>query len=153
MIAGVRGSWQTIIADLSLILFMVTAAAMNPKASGALDNPLPARGEPTAIYRVGEGAPPLGAWLAAEPADDRQQLTVVARYPVEGMREAADTALALSSEAEQLGLRPRILLEPAPEAEVFAVLAFDDAGGWHTDCMASGDKGARRASGKDDPCE
>ena len=31
MIAGVRGGWQMIIADLALILFMVTAAAMGSK--------------------------------------------------------------------------------------------------------------------------
>ena len=153
MIAGVRGGWQTIIADLALILFMVAAAAMGTDEPESLDNPLPARGTPLAIYRAGEGAPPIGAWLAAQAADDRQHLTIVSRYPAGGMDAAAAVARALASEAGQLEIRPRIVLEPAEEAEAFAVLAFDAPGDWHVDCKDGRMTGASAAPGKDSSCD
>lgn len=161
MIAGVRGNWQTIIADLALILFMVTAAAMGsqkPEAAGSQEpqttqNPLPARGEPLAIYRPGEGAPALGEWLAGQAADERQQLTVLARYREGGAERAAEAALLLAAEAAEHGVRPRILLEPADRFDVLAVLAFDNPADWHADCRAPGTNSAQRAPGKDSSCD
>lgn len=154
MIAGVRGSWQTIIADLALILFIVTAAAMgSDHADEQIDNPLPARGEPLAIYRLDKGVPPLGDWLAAQAVDERQQLTVIGRYDGGNVQPAAEAALALAADAADHGVRPRVLLEPAESSEVLAVLAFDNPADWHADCKVAGANGAQRASGKDNSCD
>lgn len=153
MIAGVRGNWQTIIADLALILFMVTAAAMGSKSPEEGDNPVPARGEPLAIYRSQQGVPPLSAWLAEQAADERQQLTIIGRYRGADVQPAADAALALASEVAEHGVRSRILLEPADSSDVLAVLAFDHSTDWHADCRAQGTTGAKRASGKDSSCD
>ena len=58
MIGGQHSrSWQVIIADLALILFMVTAAAMKRDREELANDPLPVRGEPVAIYREAKGAP------------------------------------------------------------------------------------------------
>ena len=60
MIAGKHSKgWQVIIADLALILFMVTAAAMKRGREDLASDPLPVRGEPVAIYREAKGAPPV----------------------------------------------------------------------------------------------
>jgi len=158
MIAGVRGSWQTIIADLALILFMVTAAAMgSDEAKSSHDpharNPLPARGEPLAVYRAGKGAPSLGEWLSSQPADARQHLTIISRYPDGEIDVAAREALALASGAGMLAPRPRIVLEQGEDVEVFAVLAFDKAPDWHADCTERSTTGAQGAPRKDSSCD
>ncbi|WP_202389658.1 hypothetical protein [Croceibacterium soli] len=153
MIAGVRGNWQTIIADLALILFMVTAAAMGSKRPEPAGNPLPAEGEPLAIYRPHRQAPPLGDWLAAQAPDERQQVTIIGRYRDGDARIAADAALKLASEAETRGVRPRIVIEPAESSDLLAVLAFDIPADWHGDCNAAGTNGAPRPPGKDKTCD
>lgn len=153
MIAGVRGNWQTIIADLALILFMVTAAAMGSNTREPPANPLPAEGEPLAIYRPHPQAPPLGDWLAAQAPDERQQLTVIGRYRDGDAQSAADAALRLAADAEMRGVRSRIVLEPAESSDLLAVLAFDSPADWHGDCNAAGTNGATRPPGKDQTCD
>jgi hypothetical protein len=153
MIAGIRGNWQTIIADLALILFMVTAAAMGSNSPEPIDNRLPAEGEPLAIYRPDPQAPPLGHWLAAQAADERQQLTIIGRYRPGEVQAAADAALALASDAAEDGARPRIVLELADSSDLLAVLAFDSPADWHGDCNAPGTNGAPRPPGKDITCD
>ena len=87
MIAGARGGWQTIIADLSLILFMVTSAAMVnapdpaevPDTTEMAQGALPAQGAPLGVYRAGEGGPAphrLGhfAWRLWSPLMDVEQI-------------------------------------------------------------------------------
>lgn len=103
------GSWQTILADLSLILFMVTASALAnaPDAPLGPDEPVPAkaaprapqpasapaplpsapppplpslRAEPVGLWRDAPGAPPLAEWLAQEGRDPRLRVTIAVRY-------------------------------------------------------------------------
>lgn len=106
--------WQTIIADLSMILFMLTASAVarqQPKAHAAppVAGPRPApRGEPVAVWIAGEGAPPLREWLAQQPRDPRQQVTITASYAPGAMAEALSRAQALAVDAGDA----RIVVEP-----------------------------------------
>lgn len=129
MIATTRVGWQTTLADLALILFMVTAAAMadRPEATDPVEtaSPIPARGEPLAIYRPAPNAPPLSDWLAQQPHDARQHLTIVARYAPGKSAETAAAAVALASEAGTAGHSARIVVEPAQASELIAVLDFD----------------------------
>lgn len=113
MIARAGSGWQTVLADLSLILFMVTAAALSePGAAGEA----PAMSQPVAQWRAGAGAPGLSAWLAAQAPDHRQQLTIVA--PLAAAQLALDLARSVR--------RPvRIVLDPGAEGPPYAALAYD----------------------------
>lgn len=121
MIVRTGTGWQYALADLSLILFMVTASAL-AQAGGtkaALQPPLPlpaiaaAMGsEPVAVWSASPDAPLLADWLRQVGADSRLEVSVVVRY-ADGGREAA------MAQAEQLvvagGARARyarILVEP-----------------------------------------
>ena len=120
MIARAGSGWQTVLADLSLILFMVTAAAVGDEPS-ALPAPapavaLPALAEPVAVWRGGPSAPPLDRWLAQQGGEDRLRLTIVAPAP------AGAAALDLARSA---GRPARVVIEPVPAGTVAAFLTFD----------------------------
>ncbi len=144
--AGSRTNWQTTLADLALILFMVTAAAIaeRPKdasaqvataaaaempgsaeSSRSARSAAPAQGEPMAIYRPAPEAPPLGEWLAAQQIDPRQHLTIVTRHRPGGAAAAARAALVLERAATAAGHSARIVVEPAETDDLIAVLDFD----------------------------
>ena len=106
MIARAGSGWQTVLADLSLILFMITAAAASelPVAPPVpVSVILPALGEPVAVWRAGPGAPTLQTWLTSSAPDPRLRLTIMAAP------EQASAALVLAASA---GRPARILLEP-----------------------------------------
>ena len=147
-------SWQTMLADLALILFMVTAAAMGePPAPAANPRPSPdpsheagsaapwsAEGEPLAIWRETPGGTPLANWLAQQAADQRQQLTVAVRYRPRHLPAALAAARQLANSAEANGRTARIIVEPLTggdgagagpggnNIEVTAGLAYDRPG-------------------------
>jgi hypothetical protein len=127
--------WQYILADLSLILFMVTAAALaqaeDPQAGRRAravqtgdTRPLSPQGQPLALYRAAPGAPPLGQWLRDQAADARQQLTIVAQYRPGEQAAAMAQAEALAHEAGEAGAHARIVVEPGSNGTT-AALAFD----------------------------
>jgi hypothetical protein len=121
MNARAGSGWQTVLADLSLILFMVMAAAVSqipPQAAAKAPPALPALGDPVAVWRAGADAPPLQQWLAAAGSDPKLRLTIVAPA-----REAA-AALALAAAA---GRPARIVLEAEQDGPVLATLTYDRA--------------------------
>lgn len=134
MMARAGSGWQYILADLSLILFMVTAAALAstdeaPAAPALLapddaDQPVSPQGQPLALYRAAPGAPPLGQWLRTQSADARQQLTIVAQYRPGEQAQALGAAQALVQDAGEAGVRARIVVEPG-QGGTTAALAFD----------------------------
>lgn len=136
MIVRAGTGWQTLMADLSIILFMVTAAALSQAGPGkALAGPSQAgprqsgaapsqRGEPIAVYRTGTGAPPLGEWLDTLPRDPRQLLTVVATYTAGKQTDALNRATALAIEADKHGVLTRVVVEPGA-GDATASLAYD----------------------------
>lgn len=125
MIARIAGGWQTTMADLALILFIVSIAGLQNIQEAEPAGALPARGEPLAIYRASESAPPLGQWLAEQAPDARQRLTIVARYRAGGADAAARRALQVAEEADAAGHSPRIILEQGEGPEIVASLAYD----------------------------
>lgn len=129
MIARAGSGWQTILADLSLILFMVAVSALPSsgpqKPRAAPDAVSPSElGEPLAIWREAPGMPPLGQWLAEQSPDRRQQLTVLAQYRPGGQAEARARALELASQSGGAGTAARIIVEPG-DGGIAAELAFD----------------------------
>lgn len=156
MIVRVGGGWQTILADLALILFMVSIAAAggSGKERPATAPAAILHAEPAAIFRSAEGGPTLGQWLAGQAPDPRQRLTVMAYYSDGQGATASAAALALAREAGISGRPARIMLEPGEADDLYAVLAFDTPdGGWHDICSDAAEEHARRAAPKEMPCE
>ena len=127
MIARAGSGWQTVLADLSLILFMVTAAALSETGDALVAAPVSLQGAQLALYRAGDGAPPLEQWLAAQGADGRQQLTIVAQYAPGREEQALRQAEALLREAGSAAAGVRVVVEPGAGG-VSASLAFDAPG-------------------------
>lgn len=124
MIARAGSGWQTVLADLSLILFMVTAAAAAQAGPDATPLPQlidPALGDPVAVWR--EGSDPLGTWLASQSNDPRQRLTIVVPYAADPV-SVAPKALAL---AQSAGRPARLLFEPGRAGDAYATLTYDVA--------------------------
>lgn len=133
MIARVGTGWQTLFADLSIILFMITAAALSQadyehgqKLAQVQANVPSPRSEPLAVYRAGEGAPPLRDWLAAQQRDPRQLLTIVAPYGAGRQAQALASAETMARDADTMGVAVRVLVEPGA-GEPTATLAYDSA--------------------------
>lgn len=122
IVARAGSGWQTALADLSLILFMVAASAL-AHAPGNSPRASP-RAEPLAVWRAGPGMPPLAEWIASQ-ADPRQSLTIVAPYAPGRQAQALADAEALLHAAGAAGLNARLVIEPGSGAPR-AALAYDD---------------------------
>ncbi len=144
--ASAQGGWQIILADLALILFMITAAALANAPEGPQSpfkpapplapKPVPPpkiarpiapslRGEPVAVWTDSEGAPPLAGWLASEARDARLRPTIIVRF-VKGHQAAAFArAEALSGQAGLRAANARIVVEAGPADGAIVALAYD----------------------------
>lgn len=125
MIARAGSGWQTVLADLSLILFMTTAAAVNdatgspPARPATQDASLPALAQPVAVWTAAAGGPDLRQWLAGAGNDPRLRLTILAPIAASGQ------ALALAGAA---GRPARVVLDPDRTGPVQAMLGYDQSG-------------------------
>lgn len=128
MMPRLAGGWQTTMADLALILFIVSVAGLQAHESGESETAEAqpsTQGEAVAIYRADEEAPLIGEWLDDQAPDPRQQLTILARYRPGEAEAASRQALALARQAGDRGRSARIVLEQGERADVLALLAFD----------------------------
>lgn len=115
--------WQTTLADMSLILFMIASAtAATPRAGSG--GPMPALGQEVAVFRPGSG-PALAQWLAEHGSDGRMRLTIRAAHRPGEAAGAAKAALALAAQAGAAAMPPRIILEESAEPSLEAVLTYD----------------------------
>ena len=119
MIARAASGWQTVLADLSLILFMVTASAV----SQAQDDPAAPSGgfaiaDPVAVWRPSPAGPTLAQWLSAQQPDPRLRLTLFVHAPAGGEGEALGLARAAAPNA-------RVMIDREPGPPLEAILAFD----------------------------
>ena len=111
---------------------MVTAAdlstaQMNMKpdhAPAAQTATAVATAEPVAVYRPAATLS-LSQWLASQPADDRQRLTILVRHDGKDPAGAIASALKLEQEAEQVGRSPRLIVEQGASPDLMAFLAYD----------------------------
>ena len=138
---GAGGSgWQLILADLALILFLLTLSAL-PAAeaeSGRKRADRAARGEEArafpataeiaaaqALFRPVSGGPSLTQWLASQPGDPRTTLTVFARHRVGEESAAWQAARQLAAEAQARDLPVRIIIAAGEATDLYASLAYD----------------------------
>jgi hypothetical protein len=144
--APIAMPWQTILADLALILFMMTAAALasspdgpllpgaspptKARASSAPSAPSApatpsARGEPVSVWGDGPGSPGLAAWLAQQGRDPRLRVSILVRHLPGHEQSALARAEALVAMAGARGAGARIVIEPGREDGASVALAYD----------------------------
>lgn len=132
--------WQLILADLALILFLLTLSAL-PAAEAETGQRLAARAvqeqasrkavrpeiaASQALYRPVTGGPSLGAWLKAQAPDPRATLTIFAIHRPGGEADAWARAGALAAEARVAGTRVRTIISAGAGDEIYASLAYDE---------------------------
>lgn len=131
MIRTANGSWLVPLADLSLILFIVTGGALTASLGREEDVPAtrpesaPAEGVAAAVYIDAPGAPPLPQMLAGHPLGAGEQLSVVGYYAPGDRADVVRRTEALAAQAIDAGIAPRVILQPARETLVIARLAHD----------------------------
>lgn len=128
---SIRGlsSWQTALADLSLILFAVVAASYRDdtgdgEADEADQSVELALGQPMGVFRPG-GDADLARWLTTQPMGDGEVATVVVRHLPGAAARATGAAADLVAEIEATGRQARLLVEPADYSETLVVIAHD----------------------------
>ena len=128
--SGLGTGWRTVLTDLSLILFMVTASVLPEQpgagtqaaAAPAPKAPLASaeRSQPVAVWRPEPGAPSLSQWLAS--ADGRALLSLRVTY----RKDHAAAVARAATLATVAGDRPlRVLVEPGTSDATEATLAYD----------------------------
>lgn len=123
-------SWQVVLSDLALILFLTTLSGLAQTRSNSAPDQVgeSARSAEMAVYREGAGDLALGQWLEGQPRDPRLQLTVYARYAPAEFAAISKSAADLAEEARRSGVVPRVVVEPARASEVTVTLAYDSPG-------------------------
>ena len=127
----IRGlsSWQTALADLSLILFAVVAASYREDSDGAdearsEDAVEIAQGQPMAVFRpVGDAD--LSRWLTTQGMGQGEVATVVVRHLPGEATSAAREAASLVEQIEAGGHQARLMVEPSRYPETLVVIAHD----------------------------
>ena len=131
--------WQLILADLALILFLMTLSALpaaeaqsgrrladrEARESDVKGAPRPEIAPAQALYRAVPGGPDLSSWLAAQQRDPRATLTIFATYPAGGEAAAWARTATLAAEAQASGTRVRTIMSAGYTEEVYASLAYD----------------------------
>lgn len=127
--------WQVLLADLSLILFITSAAAIPQAGAGRPVEPgmgtsvrfVPGSDTlPAAVYRVETGDDPdaLRGWIDAYSPDPRESLDITIGYRPDRFDAAVARAWALMQQARDGGQEPRITFEPEPNETVTASFGF-----------------------------
>jgi hypothetical protein len=127
-------SWLVPLADLSMILFIITGVTMSARPPEDEAVPPPAlggiaQGVPSGVFVDAPGAPPLAEWLALYRPGSGEQLTVEARFAPADRVWVAARAEELAQAAIAAGFAPRVILQPAPQSQVRALFAYDGADG------------------------
>ena len=126
--------WQTAMADLTLILFLVVAAAYRedaPERADPADSEAQAAdislGQPMAVFRPG-GDADLARWLAAQHMGPGEVATVIVRHRPGAATPAVEEAASLVARIERAGEAARLMVEPSAFPETLVVIAHDARG-------------------------
>jgi hypothetical protein len=133
MIVRAGTGWQYALADLSLILFLVTASAFAHASGGKqVEPPAPPpppiaaaiNSEPVAVWSAGPEAPPLHRWLESVGGDPRLEVQVVVRYAGGGREGAIAQANQLATAGGPRASAARILVEPGARSGASVSLTY-----------------------------
>lgn len=134
--------WQLILADLALILFLLTLSALPAAEAETRQRLADTKARPRdiqpkidaeiaasqALYRPVAEGPSLGEWLQSQPRDHRATLTIFVTHTQGGEAAAWQRAQVLSDEARSSGTRVRAIITTGPDSDVYASLAYDAVG-------------------------
>lgn len=123
MIARGTSGWQIVLADLSLILFITTATALDMAESAAPLSDISA--QPDTVFSARMEGDDLAIWLANYDADPRETLRIVITYRAGNLDEALLRATNAARIGTAAGHAPQIVLEQGAEADTAATFTFD----------------------------
>ena len=114
-----------VLADLSLILFLVCASGLQ-KEPAAPDTPAPLETPVMmSVWSETPGGITLPEWLAQQPPDDSQRLSIEVSYRAGEAGTAFARADALRLSAGSAGAQARVLIAQGPADAVMAQLVQD----------------------------
>lgn len=130
MIRTGAASWQVTLADLSLILFMVTLAGISVSGkdspAGLAPEAAPEAAPIQALYRsTGAAAPDFGDWLAMQQVDDRMTLAIHIQHPAGDQAWALAQAQRMMAVIQTAAIPYRLQIEPGRRRISYASLGFD----------------------------
>lgn len=127
-------SWLVPLADLSLILFIVTGATLagslgTTREEDTADR-LPggiAQGVAASIFTDSAEGPALADWLSQYHPAPGEQLTIEAFHTDADRSAITARAEQLAQQAISAGQAPRVIVQPAAESRIMAMYAYDRA--------------------------
>lgn len=130
--AGMYG-WQLILADLALILFLLTLSALaneeaeKERREGAQEGmPRDPQMSPSqALFRPDPLGPTLAEWLEQRPHDPRATLTVFAQYAKDDRASVWERANSLAANATDRGFAVRVVITRGSRSDLYASLGYD----------------------------
>ncbi|NVE93298.1 hypothetical protein [Altererythrobacter lutimaris] len=145
MIPRAASSWQVTLADLSLILFLVTLTGLSSmKAAEVTQDGSPdasatqPEGESSeslylaqsqSLFRAEEGAEVgaevLAAWLSEQSLDPRATLTIIVQYPAGDQNWAVATAGDWLAATQSSTVNTRVLMQSGAARDAYASLGFE----------------------------
>lgn len=136
--------WQTLLADLALILFIVSASSLDKEymaeragvelvdagqeGSGGPEGTLVTQAQNAlslSLWRNVAGSPPLGEWLDYQQQDPRMSLVITAQYAGEDRLSAWAAASDLAAQADAAGVPSRIEMRPGVAGRASVSLEYD----------------------------
>ena len=117
-----------VIADLSMIMFLVCASALQKEAAA----PPPALFQTPVMLSVwsdAAGGITLADWLAQQPPDDSQRLSIEVTYRAGGLAAALARADGLRVSAGSAGADARVLIAEGPADAALVQLVQDNTTG------------------------
>lgn len=124
-------SWHIALADIALILFLLTATALARQEELATETDRPqhprfAAAGASAIFDSRSQTADFTAWLDQNHTDSRQQLTLYAEYrDTDEAAQMLQRAQSMIRTAQQRAIAARLVLENGERPALRAVLAFD----------------------------
>ncbi|MEP3422249.1 MAG: hypothetical protein ABJN35_10980 [Erythrobacter sp.] len=136
MISRNASSWQLILADLSLILFLLTLSALaNESGDGSDDTALDFEDDADAthaefassqaLFRATPSGPTIQEWLSEQPLDPRATLTVFAVYAPGEEQAVWEQAQVFAKDASDARFAVRVVITSGDVNDIYASLAYD----------------------------
>ena len=138
MISRAASSWQVTLADLSLILFLVTLTGLSSMQAAEVaengakvepPNELPTEGlylaQSQSLFRAEENGVSLASWLGEQSLDPRATLSIFVTYPSGEQDWAARTAGEWLTDSLSSGVNTRVIMQSGDQRDAYASLGFD----------------------------